>query len=101
MDIGFLPQTTQRGAIFLTITGAATVLLLSLEKVYQFFFVYSSITHNQPSENALPGTLAFSVIADPKAIPLLDQLSNTDCRLISISYGCDQSKCPPRMLKTV
>ncbi|XP_055338950.1 mucin-2-like [Paramacrobiotus metropolitanus] len=54
---------------------------------------YCSITHNQPSDFAKPGTNAFTVPYPPFYIPKLDQLSACDCIEIKWMYGCDYNSC--------
>ncbi|OQV17552.1 hypothetical protein BV898_08323 [Hypsibius exemplaris] len=60
-----------------------------------FPYDYCSITHNQPSDYANSGTQGFTVISDPKAIPKLDKISNTDCKLLSMIYSCPAANCDP------
>ncbi|XP_055338798.1 uncharacterized protein LOC129588547 [Paramacrobiotus metropolitanus] len=55
---------------------------------------FCSITHNQPTDFALPGSVAFSVIPGPYNVPKLNQLSNTDCQILSRMYGCPVASCP-------
>ncbi|OQV25358.1 hypothetical protein BV898_01037 [Hypsibius exemplaris] len=59
-----------------------------------FPYDYCSITHNSQTDFAKPGTVAFTVKEDPKAIPNVAKLSNTDCQLISLLYGCPRTQCP-------
>ncbi|GAU97116.1 hypothetical protein RvY_08469 [Ramazzottius varieornatus] len=64
------------------------------EASWQLFpYDYCSITHQQQSDHALPGTVAFSVLEPPYFIPKLNRLSEYDCRLILILYGGDPSAC--------
>ncbi|XP_055354860.1 uncharacterized protein LOC129600392 [Paramacrobiotus metropolitanus] len=66
------------------------------EAYWQLFpYDYCSITHNQPTDYAMAGTVAFSVAAGarPGCVPALNTISNTDCRLISLMYQCNTSQC--------
>ncbi|OQV17553.1 hypothetical protein BV898_08324 [Hypsibius exemplaris] len=60
-----------------------------------FPYDYCSITHNQVKDYANAGTNGFNIINDPKAIPKLDRISNTDCKLLSLIYSCPASNCDP------
>ncbi|XP_055354859.1 uncharacterized protein LOC129600391 [Paramacrobiotus metropolitanus] len=65
----------------------------------RFGYDYCSITHNQPTDYAKPGTVVFTVPAgkpnSPGCIPKLSNISNTDCQLISLLYGLDATLCKP------
>ncbi|XP_055341333.1 uncharacterized protein LOC129590236 isoform X2 [Paramacrobiotus metropolitanus] len=54
---------------------------------------FCSITHNRLTDFAQPGTAAFIFKTGPQATPVIPQLTNTDCRLITAGYGCDGSFC--------
>ncbi|OQV17550.1 hypothetical protein BV898_08321 [Hypsibius exemplaris] len=58
-----------------------------------------SITHAQPNDYANPGTAAFTVNAGvmPSMVPKMDMLSLTDCKVLSMLYGCPVASCtqPP------
>ncbi|OWA51014.1 hypothetical protein BV898_15516 [Hypsibius exemplaris] len=57
-----------------------------------FAYDYCSITHNKPTDFGNPAfTLTASAVVS--AIPNLCTLSLTDCKLISMLYGCDSSLC--------
>ncbi|XP_055354858.1 nuclear pore complex protein DDB_G0274915-like [Paramacrobiotus metropolitanus] len=65
----------------------------------RFGYDYCSITHNQPTDYAKPGTVVFTVPAgrpnSPGCIPKLNNISNTDCQLISMFYGLNPGLCLP------
>ncbi|XP_055338753.1 astacin-like metalloendopeptidase isoform X2 [Paramacrobiotus metropolitanus] len=61
-----------------------------------FPYDHCSITHVFPSDFARPGTVSFNLIEPSASIPKTDQLSFTDCRLLSLLYGCDPTKCPQK-----
>lgn len=52
---------------------------------------YCSITHNQPRDYAVPGTVGFTVVNNPPAIPKWDVLSTSDCKIIGTIYNCPTS----------
>ncbi|GAU92225.1 hypothetical protein RvY_04335-1 [Ramazzottius varieornatus] len=54
-----------------------------------------SVTHNQQTVFAKPGQVAFTVKNPPYRIPMLNRLSEMDCREISEEYGCDADRCDP------
>ena len=72
-------------------------LYTSVDASWGFYpYDYCSITHNQPSDYAKAGQIAFTVKSGPPAIPHLPQLSQTDCQLIATLHGCPTQHCPPR-----
>ncbi|OQV14385.1 Soluble calcium-activated nucleotidase 1 [Hypsibius exemplaris] len=60
-----------------------------------FPYDYCSITHNQPSDFAAPGTDAFTVVPGNVVtkMPTVCGLSLIDCKGISMMYGCESSQC--------
>ncbi|GAU88695.1 hypothetical protein RvY_01340-1 [Ramazzottius varieornatus] len=54
---------------------------------------FCSITHNEPSDYAAEGTVAFDILTDPKAVSRSAQISLYDCQLISIMYNCPTTRC--------
>ena len=52
-----------------------------------------SITHNQPSDFAKPGTFAFTVKNAPHHIPKVDKLSGCDCQELTDLYRCKTDVC--------
>ena len=61
----------------------------------KFPYDYESITHNQPTDFAVPGKQAFTVKGAPHVIPARDKVSNKDCRFIAVLYDCDPARCAP------
>ncbi|OWA53592.1 hypothetical protein BV898_18013 [Hypsibius exemplaris] len=61
--------------------------------LYLCDYDYCSITHNQPSDFAKPGTFAFTVKNAPHHIPKLDKLSGCDCQELTELYRCKTDVC--------